>query len=525
MKKLIIAAGAAGALLLALLCALSSVTAQFAPAPFDAVQYARDQQTIAQIATVAPYQTFTAIVLALLPAALAIVGLSLLAAFGGAAAWRFFRERRPDRDGLLPVNAYTLDDVAPQALGAYHGARQLAAGQQPVPYTLTYSPSYAPHSAPQYAPQYSPRLDYRRESSGLALPTPDEPAAATQLPGLTDLADIVFHPSKERILLGLAEGGELITVPAPALCHVALVGATGGGKSNLMRLLLPQLQAVGARVLLADPHFAPVDPESGEDWRAIAARLYTGPAVKPGEIGELLAFLTEELDRRIEMRRKGEKWGAPYFLAMDELPVIAETVPDAIEDLGRLLREGRKVGIYSVGASQSMLVKVIGGDSSAREAYRTAYYVGGDLRSASILLDIPQRDIDDGPLGAGVALLRSKATTPATLVRVPYASNAGVARILGAAPEAAPSAPPERRPLGFRPRAQGGAEGGAEGAPHLPHQNAPEWTPEELRILAAFRAGKSASELAAELNGGKRSGNGYNEAARRIAEVLRKALA
>lgn len=521
MKKLIIVAGAVGSLLVALLCGISSLAAQLAPKPFDAVQYAHDQLLIERMATIAPYQTLSAIVLALVPAALAIVGITLLAAFGGAAAWRFFRERRPDRDGLLPVNAYTLDDVAPQALGAFHGARQLAAGQQLVPHTLTYSPSYAPHSAPQYAPSYDLRLDYRRESSGSALPAPDEPAAA-QLPGLTDLASIGFVPSRERILLGLGEGGEQITVSASGLCHVALVGATGGGKSNLMRLLLPQLQAIGAQVCLADPHYAPIDPESGEDWRLIAERLHMAPAVRPDAIGALLAYLTDELDRRLELRHAGQRPGAPLFLALDELPVIADTVPGAVDQLGRLLREGRKVGVYSVGASQSMLIKVVGGDSSAREAYRTAYYVGGDLRSASALLDIPQRDIDDGPLGAGVALLRSKATTPATLVRVPYASNESIAGLLGAP---SPS-PAEHRPLGFRPA--GAAEGANEGAHPAPLRGRPDavkLTPEEAQIVAAFKSGKSASDLAAELAGGRKSGDAYRIAARKVAEVLRKALA
>ena len=130
---------------------------------------------------------------------------------------------------------------------------------------------------------------------------------------------------------------------------------------------------------------------------------------------------------------KGEKVGAPLFLAYDELPVIVDTVKDAPERLGRILREGRKVQILTVGASQEFLVKTIGGSSGARDQYRTAYYVGGDRTSASALLDLPARTIDDGPLGHGVALLRSKATPAARLVRVPLASNQGIAQMLGAA--------------------------------------------------------------------------------------------
>ena len=84
-----------------------------------------------------------------------------------------------------------------------------------------------------------------------------------------------------------------------------------------------------------------------------------------------------------------------------------------------------------VGASQDFLVKTLGGSSSVRDCYRTAFYVGGDRRSAAALLDIPERQIDDGPLGAGVAMLRNIATGPARMVRVPLASNAGVALLMG----------------------------------------------------------------------------------------------
>ena len=289
--------------------------------------------------------------------------------------------------------------------------------------------NYAPHisvSTPKAAPAY-----LETPPAQLTGAAESEPAA---LPDVTDLANIArdFRPSKDAILLALGDGGERLTAPVSALCHVALCGATGQGKSNLLRLLLPQLQAIGARVVLTDPHYADIDPENGDDWRGIRQRLYMPPAVKPRDIDAMLDYMLAELDRRLELRNKGEKVGAPLFLAYDELPVIVDTVKDAPERLGRILREGRKVAILTVGASQEFLVKTIGGSSGARDQYRTAYYVGGDRTSASALLDLPARAIDDGPLGHGVALLRSKATPAARLVRVPLASNAGVAMLLDA---------------------------------------------------------------------------------------------
>lgn len=429
----------------------------------------------------------------------ATVGLlAYLGGLGSAQVTQRWTERKADARGLLPVPAVMLAQVAPATLGAYHVAR-IEEARRPLVPTVPGVMHYAPHIA------------YKGSDAMPANPVA-VPVAESGLPGLTDLASLSFTPGVNSILLGLGPGGERITVPAKALCHVALVGATGGGKSNLLRLLLPQLQAVGARIVLADPHFTPLDPETGEDWRAIAARLHLAPAVSPNEIGGLLAYLSEELQRRLELRRTGFKWGPSLFLALDELPVIADTVPGATESLGKLLREGRKVGLYTIGAAQSFLVKVIGGDSSAREAYRTAFYVGGDLRSAATLLDMAQRDIAESAVGAGVAYLRSVATNPARLVQVPFASNGAIATLLG----------PTSGGSGAEVATEVATEVGS-GVQLPTQQQAVAWTAEEARILAALKAGQGPGEVAESLAGGK-GGRKYQQASTQVAAVIRRAI-
>ena len=56
------------------------------------------------------------------------------------------------------------------------------------------------------------------------------------------------------------------------------------------------------------------------------------------------------------------------------------------------------------------------------------------------------------------------------------------------------------------------------------HQDAPKLTPEEARIVAGFLAGKSPSDLAAELSVGRKAGDAYQRAAKVVAAALRKAL-
>jgi hypothetical protein len=524
MKPIMIAIGTLIAIA-ALITAINRLTDQLRQ-PSD-LDYARASAEIARLSRERDSEeTWAPIRAAAFNVAAIIFVLSMAtcaSAWAVAGVIRFRHERMPNHAGLLPVRAVDLALVAPQALGAFHATAQIAASRQPVPTTVTYSP----HTA----------LNNRVDAAGIpALPV-SEPAAS--LPGLTDLATLGHTPTADSILLALGEGGERITVSARALCHVALVGATGGGKSNLLRLLLPQLQAIGARVVLADPHYAPIDPENGDDWRAIEARLHLAPAVKASEIAALFAYLTDELDRRIELRNKGQKWGPSLFLAMDELPVIADSVEGAIDQLGRLLREGRKVGIFSVGASQSMLVKVVGGDSSAREAYRTAFYVGGDLKSAAALLDMPQREINEGKLTTGMALLRSVATAPARLVRVPYASNRAIAALLGP-PSPGTVAGTADRPFGFR----AGTPVPASVPASVPArvtvvdsrysasecvttatETATVPDAEEARILARFANGASLHDIAIEIGGNQNPGSRQYRAARARIEQLLRSLA
>ena len=442
----------------------------------------------------------------ILPALALAGGLAYLSALGVAHATFRFRHAAPDHRGLLNVPISQLPLLGGQALGAYHATQQLAASHAPVPHTLTYSP------------HQSSRTDTNGMVGDAALVAP----AVASLPDLTDMAGIGHVPTVESILLGLGLNGERITVPARALCHVALVGATGGGKSNLMRLLLAQVLAVGAHVVLVNPHHATIDAETGEDWGAIERRLQMAPAVKAAAMEAALRVVVGELDSRMERRFKGEKVGGPLFLAIDELPSVAKAVPTVMDDLGRILREGRKVGVLVIGASQSMLVKSLGGDATLRDAYRTAYYLGGDLHSGAALLDMPQRDIDDGQLTTGLALLRSVATTPAQLVRVPLASNAAIDALLGS-----PAASTARR-VGFHipPDAPVGKPNGSLMEATPAQASTASQRPEVARVRALFAQGLDIAQIVKETHGidAGKGGRTYQDAAKQVQALLREAL-
>jgi hypothetical protein len=297
------------------------------------------------------------------------------------------------------------------------------------------------HALPVH--HYAPHISYRGTE---ALPQATPEQAAPGLPGVVDLAALAWQPSEQALLLGLTSAGN-VTVSARQLMHVAFSGATGSGKSNAQRLLLAQLLAIGSRVVLCNPIYTDYDAESGEDWKPITARLHMPPARSADEIDEILTWLLEqELPVRLKRLQDGVAVGHPLVLALDELPMMVDMVPKVTERVGKLLRMGRHARIYTAGASQDFLIKTLGGSSGIRDCYRTAYYSGGDILSAAPLLDLKQREIAEGQLGQGVVYLRSSATTPAQLVRVPYASNEAVYRLLGQpaageTPETAVSAP------------------------------------------------------------------------------------
>ena len=491
---------------------LSSIVQQVRPP--SGLDYARENAEIARLereqASEAVWAPVRAAAVNIAFVAAVIIAPLLASAWGSLALIRFRYERIPNRAGLLPVRAELLDAVAPAALGAFHQTQLAHANVQPVPHSL--SVHWAPHNAP--------RLDYRRELGGDVVSAPDEPAAVTHLPGLTDLADIGFVPSAERILLGLGAAGEQITVPMKSLWHVALAGPTGNGKSNIARMVVAQLQAIGAKVCVGDPKWTEYDADQDEDWRPIARRLYREPAHSAKGISALLKWATGELEHRLGLRRDGVKSGGPIFLYLDELPWIAAHVPNADVMIGELVRVGRGVGMFLLVGAQDMLAKTIN-LSAERDNFRTGFYLGGDDTTGAILLGIPKREVRD-PDGIGLAWLRSTATTPPQQVRVPYASNRALVRLLGdgsadlvdLSPTSRPTSPQEprsEREVGDEVKKEAGASGIL--TPSVRDQH----------ILSLVKQKKGVSEIIAEVWGVK-GGSKFSEYSAEVMAVIAQAI-
>lgn len=510
MKRLFVALGITGALVFGLLLALGSVARAIASP--DPLEFERQQQAIERARAIAPIETFAAAVWALLPLLVTVGLIVFLAAWGSVALIRFRFERQPNSAGLLPVNAWQLEDAGPAALAAYHQARIEESRRPLVPHSLSY------HNAP--------RLDYRGNAGGNALPAPDEPIALAAVPTFAQLLDGGRVGRGNPMLLGYDAEGQPISGDWNDLYSCAVGGLSGSGKSWTATFLAAQAGLYGARYVVLDPHSG--NPESLSTRLApMRPRFVCDVASEPAEMLAAVDLVTAEFERRKARRQRGEPW----LFIVDEFSALqrgdlADPLAELVECLGQ---EGRKLGLYAMVCGQVWSASRAGG-TELRDSLASAYIHRLRPAQARMLSGLTAQELpaDLLSLPAGSAYLLD---TSGELRRViiPQMSPSDVGRVAQMLDSgAAPAAPSGVRPIGFRPAPAGAASGEASGEasdyPHRAQQNTPNLSPEEARIVAAFLSGKSLSELAAELNGGKRSGDGFNQAARRVSEIIRKAL-
>ena len=510
MRKLLIALGAAGALLLALALLGSSLFAQMAPPSFDPVAYERQQLAIERARAVAPVETLAAQVAALLPVAFALLLLVLLAAFGGAAVLRFFRERRPDAAGLLPVVAED-QHTARAALAGFHAARLEEARRALTPQTLTYSPSF----------------HHRSDGSGIPL-LPADVTATAPAPTFAQLLDAGRIGKGNPMLLGYDAEGRPVEGSWLDLYSCAVGGLSGSGKTWTATFLAAQAALYGSELVLLDPHAGNAE--------SLAARLAPmrgafrcAPAESPREMLAAVELVAAELDRR-----KAGARGPGLLFICDEFSALqrgalAEPLAGLVEALGQ---EGRKLGIYAMVAGQVWSGSRAGG-TELRASLASAYVhrlrpAQARMLTGMTAADLPA-DLLELPAGAAYLLDTAGDFRRVTIPQMTPADVARVAELLGGVAPSGPASatPSTMRPIGFRPgRAEGATEGATEGAKTIPlprHQGAAQLTPEEAGILAAFLSGKTPSELAEQL-AGTTGGRKYAEASRRVADILRRAL-
>ena len=191
------------------------------------------------------------------------------------------------------------------------------------------------------------------------------------VPAVSDLPDMIQWKDKflsqQSFVLNLGESFTgPVTVDLARVPHILLGGATGSGKSVLLKLLLMQANKKGAKVCIADfkggVDFPPV-------WHKECRMCFEEQSTL-----ELLTELTEELERRKQLLKAS---GLPnidhhnattgdnlkrYIFACDELAEMLDKTGLTKEQkeivvkieglLGTIARQGRAFGIHLILATQ-----------------------------------------------------------------------------------------------------------------------------------------------------------------------------
>ena len=527
MKPLMIAIGAFIALLV-LASAINGVTEQLRQ-PSD-LDYARASAEMSRLSRERDSEeTWQPIRAAALNIAAIIFVLSAAAsasAWAVAAVIRFRRERTPNHAGLLPVLAADLGHVAPQALGAFHAARQLEAQRQPVPHTITYSPHAAYH--------------HRADSGGTpVLPAPE--SIARELPSFAQLLSAGRIGRGQPICLGLDTAtGEGIWGDWRDLYSAGLGGKQGSGKTWTAASLIAQSLLGGAHVILCDPHAG--DDESLLTRLTPLLPFCTLTAEEPSSILEAARYAHDEFERRKDAARAKQPHDrTPVIIVIDEWTSLlrgdlGERLPPLLASLST---EGRKYGVNALLLAQRWEAEAAGG-SDVRNTL-TAHYVHrcrgdeGRMQTGMRAGAWPGDPITLEPgqsylfsTRGDVRLVQTPRMTPADLAAV-------AARLHGVATtRTGPVSGPAPRPVGFhvqaaptapaQPRPSPGPDSGPDRASASGSGTAPFDTPdaETLRILAKFRAGASMHDLATEVSGTSNPGDRrYKKARAKIEELVR----
>lgn len=287
-------------------------------------------------------------------------------------------------------------------------------------------------------------IDEEEEDDQNLLPPP-------RFPEPRDFAQVLetFRPTEQNIFLLDTVNGPF-TGPMNEIGHVALASPTGGGKTTTARMVISQVLACGGEMYMVNPNYAPVKLNGNrlEDWRPIAARLKEPPAREFHEIEALFDRFLNLVDDRRRKEQISPKRGKDLYLFIGEWPAIVAKAAEIdmnnkeknkekkkdsiIIKLGRLLRESRQYGVHVISEFQDALISTIGGNSGVRENYRTAYYFGGDDRTAKVVLSLADGVKPDntglGKMGGAMFRFQSNAAIDG---RVPFFSNKALYMLLG----------------------------------------------------------------------------------------------
>lgn len=194
-----------------------------------------------------------------------------------------------------------------------------------------------------------------REGGALRVEVPRPEAAPVSF--LSLLHSLPPAPPLSALLGVDVEGVPLLLrLPSPDVAHILVAGATGSGKTVMLRALILSLALRNPQRQL---QIALIDPK-GRGFAPFAAlpHLLAPIASEPAEAVALLRRLVTEMERRDR-----ERIATPaLLLVVDEVADLRQAAGSEVETLlARLTQRGREAGIHVVLATQRPAAAVVGG--------------------------------------------------------------------------------------------------------------------------------------------------------------------
>jgi S-DNA-T family DNA segregation ATPase FtsK/SpoIIIE len=221
------------------------------------------------------------------------------------------------------------------------------------------------------------RVSREGEQLSVEVPRPDaEPVALVPL--LRRLPSMPAYTA----CLGLADDGRplLIRLPSPDVAHILVAGATGSGKTELMRAILVSLalqhRQSQLQIVLIDPKQRGFSPLAG------LPHLLAPPAVTPAAALALLERCLAEMERRDAEGRSAPR----IIIAVDEMGDLLATGGKSVETaLTRIAQRGREAGLHLLAGTQKPSSAALGPMLKANFPVRLVGRVGSveDARVAS----------------------------------------------------------------------------------------------------------------------------------------------
>ncbi|GAA3199372.1 type VII secretion protein EccCb [Dactylosporangium siamense] len=209
-----------------------------------------------------------------------------------------------------------------------------------------------------------------------------------------------------RVPLGVGEDGSPVVIDFKDATHALIVGATGSGKSELLRAMILALAVTHSP---EDVTFVFVDHHGGSTFAPFerlphTAAMMTGIGWSPDLLDRCFDTIAGELSRRAS-----PGWTGPaLFIVVDEFTELLTSRPDVIDLFVRIGRVGRSLGVHQVLASQRLAEGRLRGLEtylSSRVALRTL-----SIRESRAVIGVP--DAYELPMTPGVGYLGTGSDAP-----------------------------------------------------------------------------------------------------------------